>query len=82
MLAGMNPEERERMKRLCERIQIEQNPHVFTKLVEQLNALLERKEKRLAPSAEDKAEYTRLMALELNAAIEDTSATITHPKKS
>jgi len=43
----MTPEERERMNQLCERIQNEQNPQRFTKLVEQLNKLLETKEKRL-----------------------------------
>lgn len=78
----MNPEERQRMNWLCERIQIEENPHAFMNLVEQLNELLERREKRLRPSSEDDAEYLRSMATELNAAIEATSATIDHPKKS
>ncbi len=36
------------MNRLCERIQVEQDPRIFTKLVGQLNELLERKEQRLA----------------------------------
>lgn len=35
------------MNRLCERIQIEKDPKIFMQLVEQLNELLERKEKRL-----------------------------------
>lgn len=46
--SSMNPEEREQMNRLCERIQVEQDPRIFTKLVGQLNELLERKEQRLA----------------------------------
>jgi hypothetical protein len=46
----MNPEERQQMNWLCERIQLEENPHAFTNLVEQLNELLERKEKRLESS--------------------------------
>jgi hypothetical protein len=43
----MTPEEREQMNRLCERIQIEKDPKIFMQLVDQLNKLLERKEKRL-----------------------------------
>jgi hypothetical protein len=43
----MTPEEREQMDRLCQRIQTEKDPHVFTDLVEQLNDLLQRKEKRI-----------------------------------
>jgi hypothetical protein len=43
----MNQEERQQMNRLCQRIQIEKDPKVFMQLVEQLNELLERKEKRL-----------------------------------
>jgi hypothetical protein len=35
------------MNRFCERIQIEKAPKAFTALVEQLNDLLERNEKRL-----------------------------------
>jgi hypothetical protein len=62
--------------------QIEENPHAFTNLVEQLNELLERREKRLESSVGGEAEYLRLMAAELNAAIEATSATIDRPKKS
>jgi hypothetical protein len=43
----MTAQEREQMNRLCERIQIEKDPKIFMQLVEQLNELLERKEKRL-----------------------------------
>ena len=82
LLSVMNPEEREQMNWLCERIQIEENPHAFVNLVKQLNELLERKAKRIGPSAEERAEQNRLMAVELNATIEATSATIDHPKKS
>jgi hypothetical protein len=78
----MNLEEREQMNWLCERIQIEENPHAFTNLVEQLHELLERREKASQFFVGDQADYLRLMAAELNAAIEATSATITHPKKS
>jgi hypothetical protein len=78
----MIPEEREQMNWLCERIQSEENPYAFTNLVGQLNELLERKEKRLEFSVGGEAEYLRLMATELNAAIEATSATIDRPKKS
>jgi hypothetical protein len=38
---------REEMDRICQRIQTEKEPHVSTDLVQQLNDLLERKEKRL-----------------------------------
>jgi len=78
----MNLEEREQMNWLCERIQFEENPRAFTNLGEQLHELLERREKRLNSSSGDQADYLRLVAAELNAAIEATSATITHPKKS
>jgi hypothetical protein len=78
----MNPEERQRMNWLCELIQIEKNPHAFMNLVEQLNELLDRKEECLKSSSGDEEDYLRLMAEELNAAIEATSATIAHPKKS
>jgi hypothetical protein len=40
----MNPDEREQMNWLCERIQIEENPHAFMNLVEQSNELPERRE--------------------------------------
>jgi hypothetical protein len=43
----MTSDEREQMDRLCERIQIEKEPHAFTKLVEQLNELLERAHHRI-----------------------------------
>jgi hypothetical protein len=78
----MSPEEREQMNRLCARIQREQDHRVFTNLVEELNELLERKEKRLASSSEDKEKFLRLMAAELNEKIEATSATIAYPGKS
>jgi hypothetical protein len=43
----MNPEESERMNQLVKQIQTEKDPKVFMELVEELNALLERKEERL-----------------------------------
>jgi hypothetical protein len=43
----MTTEEREQMNRLCELIQTEQDTDRFMELVDQLNELLERKEKRL-----------------------------------
>jgi hypothetical protein len=43
----MTPDERERMAILCERIAKEQNPQKFTQFVEQLNALLKAKGRRL-----------------------------------
>jgi hypothetical protein len=48
----MTPEERAEMNRLCERIQTEQDPHIFMDLVDQLNQLLARKERRLEHPAE------------------------------
>jgi len=42
----MAPEERERMNALIQRIQEEQDPKTFAQLVEQLNELLERDQKR------------------------------------
>jgi hypothetical protein len=82
-LAAMNPEERQQTNSLCERIQVEENSQAFMNLVEQLNELLERKEKRLAAvAARDATDYHRLMAAELNENIEATSASITDPEKS
>ncbi|HTS05191.1 MAG TPA: hypothetical protein VMP68_06375 [Candidatus Eisenbacteria bacterium] len=43
----MTSEEREKMNRLCERIEEEKDPDRFTKLVQELNELLEQKEDRL-----------------------------------
>jgi hypothetical protein len=43
----MTPDERERMHILCERIAKEQNHEKFVKLVQELNDLLDHKEKRL-----------------------------------
>ncbi len=43
----MTPEEREQMFALCAQIAVEKDPQIFTKLVEQLNDLLEGKERRL-----------------------------------
>lgn len=42
----MAPEEREKMNTLIQRIQEEQDSKTFTQLVEQLNELLERNQKR------------------------------------
>lgn len=43
----MTPDERERMQLLCEQIAKEEDPEKFTKLVQELNDLLEHKVKRL-----------------------------------
>jgi len=43
----MTPEERMRMDELCKQIQAEQDSMKFLALVEELNALLEKKETRL-----------------------------------
>jgi hypothetical protein len=43
----MTPDERERMAILCERIAKEQDRDKFTDFVEQLNALLDHKDRRL-----------------------------------
>ncbi len=43
----MTPDERERMHNLCEQLAIEQNHEKFTKLVQELNDLLDHKEERL-----------------------------------
>ncbi len=45
----MTPEERERMNRICLRIQTEQDPKVFDQLVRELNDLLEEKHARIHP---------------------------------
>jgi hypothetical protein len=50
IVLGMTAEERAEMNRLCERIQNENDPQVFMELVDQLNRLLELKEKRLESS--------------------------------
>jgi hypothetical protein len=51
IVLGMTPEDQAEMNRLCERIQAENDPHVFMELVDQLNEPLERKQKRLESSA-------------------------------
>jgi ribosomal protein S6 len=43
----MKPEERARMYELCAMIEREQNHERFLQLIEELNTLLERKERRL-----------------------------------
>jgi hypothetical protein len=43
----MTPEEREYMDRLCERIQVEKDPKLFTLLVDELNQLLEQAHERI-----------------------------------
>ncbi len=48
----MTPDERERMHILCERIAKEQNHEKFVKLVQELNDLLDHKEKRLEDSSQ------------------------------
>ncbi len=49
---SMTPDERERMYQLCALIEKEQDHHRFLKLIEELNDLLDRQERRL----EDKPE--------------------------
>ncbi len=49
----MTPDERERMQMLCERIAKEQNHDKFVKLVQELNDLLEHKERRLDDTSKD-----------------------------
>jgi hypothetical protein len=78
----MTTEERAQMNWLCQRIQIEKNPYVFVNLVEELHELLERKQKRLEPSARDREEYNRLMTVELNSNIEASNAKISCRKGS
>jgi hypothetical protein len=48
---AMTPEERERMQFLCDRIAKEKDHNEFSKLVQELNDLLERKEHRLEDPA-------------------------------
>ena len=43
----MTPEEREKMKLLCNRIQEEKDPKTFSQLVLELDALFEKKEQSL-----------------------------------
>ena len=43
----MTPDERERMQFLCKQIAKEEDPEKFTKLVQELNDLLEHRVKRL-----------------------------------
>ena len=45
----MTPDEREKMKSLCIRIQTEKNPTVFDELVKELNELIEVKHQRIHP---------------------------------
>lgn len=44
----MDAEERERMNQLCMRLQNEKDHQEFSKLLQELNELLDRKEQRLA----------------------------------
>ena len=48
-LGAMTPDEREKMKSLCIRIQTEKNPTVFDELVKELNELIELKHQRIHP---------------------------------
>jgi hypothetical protein len=48
----MTPEERDRMHLLCERIAKEQDHDKFVTLVQELNDLLENKERRLEDPAD------------------------------
>jgi hypothetical protein len=55
----MTPDERERMAILCERLAKEQDPCKYTEFVEQLNSLLEAKERRLDFRKTDKTSSTQ-----------------------
>ena len=46
----MTTEERARMNELCRRIQVEENPHAFLELIEELDTLLNNK--AAAPNSE------------------------------
>jgi hypothetical protein len=50
----VTPSERRRLQELCNQIQVEKDHVVFTELVEELNALLEREEERLAAGEHEK----------------------------
>jgi hypothetical protein len=50
----MTPEERERMARLVQQIQVEKDQQKFTELVSELNALLAKKDTRLERSGTSK----------------------------
>ena len=52
---GMTTDERERMNRLCQRIQDEKNPKIFDELVKELNDLLEVKHGRIHPEHKTQA---------------------------
>ena len=52
----MTPEERHRMHALCARIEVEKDHEEFTRLVQELNDLLEGKENRLNPPSSETAE--------------------------
>jgi len=43
----MTPDERERMTKLCDQIAVEKNHDTFMELVQELNDLLARKERRM-----------------------------------
>ena len=45
----VTPEERERMNRICEKIQDEKDPNTFDHLVQELLDLLENKHQRIHP---------------------------------
>jgi hypothetical protein len=47
----MTPEERQLVNELCKRIAEEKDYYVFSQLVQQLDELIERKEKRLKDAA-------------------------------
>jgi hypothetical protein len=51
----MTPEERARMQFLCDQIAKEKDHNEFSKLVQELNDLLERKEHRLEDPAKKKS---------------------------
>jgi len=49
-----DPEERERMYEICAKLQVEQDHNTFTRLMTELNSLLERKEQRLQERGKQK----------------------------
>jgi hypothetical protein len=47
LFLAMTPEERDRMNQLCRQIETEQDPIIFSKLVNELDQLLRTKEQRI-----------------------------------
>jgi hypothetical protein len=52
----MNPDERERVNKICTQVQVEQDRQRFTELITELNRILERKEQRLEETEKQQTE--------------------------